>query len=283
LSYLTTDSRVRLRVTDRGEGPAIVLLHGWKSSHRLWDSTIAGLADRFRVVAFDLRGMGESDKPRAAYDFDEFAADLGFVLRKLDLEDVTLVGWSMGCSVSLQYLRTDGARVARLMLINGPLRLTSTPDFPYTMTEAELEGYIQDVAESWPTKERAFQHDSVRSDDPTFGDWMYSIALQTPLDVVLASVRHQAKLDFRDFLRDLHIPVLAVYGRHDPYYPVELATYIAQRAPRGDYLIFEDSAHCVHLEEGPRFRATLAQFATSDQPGARVDHLNGSNDKEPRS
>jgi pimeloyl-ACP methyl ester carboxylesterase len=108
-----------------------VLVHGWKGSHRLWDRTIVALQEHRRVVAFDLRGMGESDKPRCAYDFDELSDDLAFVLDALELDDVTLVGWSMGCTVALRHFERAAPRVGRLMLINGPLRLTRTHDFPH--------------------------------------------------------------------------------------------------------------------------------------------------------
>ena len=77
MSFHTTAGGMRLRLSDRGEGPdAVVLVHGWKGSHRLWDHVVAALESRHRVVAFDLRVMGESDKPRATYDFDEHADDL---------------------------------------------------------------------------------------------------------------------------------------------------------------------------------------------------------------
>ncbi len=84
MTYLTTPDGTRLRYTDRGDGErTIVLVHGWKGSHRLWDPAVYRLAERFRVVAFDNRGMGESDKPGGPYDFDVLADDLGFVLAEL--------------------------------------------------------------------------------------------------------------------------------------------------------------------------------------------------------
>jgi pimeloyl-ACP methyl ester carboxylesterase len=264
MSFVTTPGGVRLRVSDRGSGPAVVLVHGWKMSHRIWDRTVAALEDRFRVVSFDLRGMGESDKPRGRYDFDELSDDLGFLLRELGLEDATLVGWSMGCTVSLEYLRRDGAGVDRLVLVNGPLRLTRTDDFPWTMTEEELDGYIAAVVLRWPEDERAFTQAAFAQPVTQVVDWIYSIALQTPLDVVLKTVRAQAKLDHRDLLARLEIPVLAVYGRHDPYYPTELARYIADRAPRGDALVLEESGHFPFLEgDTERFNEALAAFALS--------------------
>ena len=115
MTFLTTRDGVRLRVSARGAagGRPIVLVHGWKMSHRVFDHAILRLAPQHRVVAFDLRGMGESDKPDSRYDCDELAGDLGFVIEELGLDDVTLVGWSMGCTVALKYLENGGAGVGR--------------------------------------------------------------------------------------------------------------------------------------------------------------------------
>jgi non-heme chloroperoxidase len=261
MSFLTARDGCRLRISDRGAGQAILLVHGWKMSHRVFDHTTAGLVDRFRVVAFDLRGMGESDKPGGPYDFDVFAEDLELVMESLELERVTLVGWSMGCSVALQHLSRDGDRVAGLVLVNGPIRLTQAEDFPWTMTEAEVDGYIRGVAERWPTEERDFTRAGLRVPDDDVVDWIFHIALQTPLDVVLAAVRQQVALDFRELLPRLNIPVLALYGRHDPFYPVELGAYIADQAPRGAHRILEHSAHFPFIEEADQFNALVAQFA----------------------
>jgi non-heme chloroperoxidase len=262
VSWLETPDGARLRYADRGTGSTtFVLVHGWKQSHRLWDRTVARLSDRHRVVAYDHRGMGESDKPASRYDFDELAGDLHLLLHRLDLEDVVLVGWSMGCSVSLRYLETDGARVGRLVLLNGPLRLTRAPDFPHTMTAEQFEGYLEDMARSWPVSERAFQAESLRDPPPELVDWLWSVAVQTPLDVALRIVRAQAKLDMRSAVAGLRVPVLAAYGRHDPYYPVSLGDWIAGTAPQGTAVIFEDSAHCPPIEEPERFCAVLEDFA----------------------
>jgi non-heme chloroperoxidase len=262
MSYVQTPDGTRLRLCDRGRGDAtFVLVHGWKQSHRLWDPTLAQLAARHRVVAFDLRGMGESDKPNSAYDFDELAADLGFVVEALDLRDVTLVGWSMGCTVSLQYLRRDAPRVGRLALLNGPLRLTRTADFPHAMTAPQLESYVDDLARRWPLGERAFLAESLLEARPEHVEWLLGIALQTPLDVALRLVRAQAELDQRDVVAALEIPVLAVYSRHDPYYPTTLADWIAAAAPRGERALLDRSAHCAPLEEPERLAAVLEEFA----------------------
>jgi non-heme chloroperoxidase len=265
VSYLTTPDGVRLRVADRGEGDTtIVLVHGWKGSHRLWDKAVHRLACEFRVVAFDNRGMGESDKPRCAYDFDELSGDLGFVLRELGLRDVTLVGWSMGCTVSLRHMERGGSGVDRLVLLNGPLRLTRADDFPHSMTQEQLDGYLDELARAWPVGERAFLAESLLpTTDPLILDWVYGIALQTPLDVAMRVVREQAKLDMRGAVAGLAVPVLAAYSRHDPYYPVSLAEFIAETAPDGQLAVLDGSAHCAPIEEPAAFVAALEAFIDS--------------------
>lgn len=264
MSYLTTPDGVRLRVTDRGRGDRpIVLVHGWKMSHRVFDHAILRLSREDRVVAFDLRGMGESDKPDGRYDFDELAGDLGFVIEELGLDDVTLVGWSMGCTVSLAYLRGAGRRVGRLVLINGPIRLARTEDdsFPWSMTEEVLEGYFSAIERDWPTKERAFTEDSLHRPHPDLVDMIFAITQQSPLDVVLKVVREQAKLDLRDSLPRIEVPVLAMYGAHDPYYPVALGEWIAAQCPKGEHVVFEDSAHFPFIEEKDRFAEVIREFS----------------------
>jgi pimeloyl-ACP methyl ester carboxylesterase len=264
MSRLQTPDGTRLRVCDRGRGRGggtFVLVHGWKQSHRLWDPVVARLSGGHRVVAFDLRGMGESDKPDSAYDFDELAGDLGFVLEGLELEDVILVGWSMGCTVSLQHLRRGAPRVGRLVLLNGPLRLTRTADFPHAMTQEQLDGYLDELARRWPLGERAFLAESLLDARPEHVEWLLGIALQTPLDVALRLVRAQALLDHRDVVRRLAVPVLAAYSRHDPYYPPSLADWIAENAPLGERVLFEHSAHCTPFEEADRLCTVLEEFA----------------------
>jgi pimeloyl-ACP methyl ester carboxylesterase len=262
VSYLTTSGGVRLRYADRGEGErTIVLVHGWKGSHRMWDPAVYRLAPYFRVIAFDNRGMGESDKPAGPYDFSVLARDLGFVLAELDARDVTLVGWSMGCSISLQYLAEAGDRVAKLVLINGPVKLTQTPEFPWTMTEAEVNAYLDDLAANWPDAERTFAEGALLDPSSAYADLYYRVALQTPLDLAVHIVREQLKLDFLPLLPRISIPVLALYGRRDPYYPSELAEYIAAHVPNGRHVIFEESAHAPHYEEPARFAEVIAEFA----------------------
>jgi non-heme chloroperoxidase len=87
---------VKIFYTDCGEGQPIVLIHGWPLSSEMWEYQINSLTQNgFRVIAYDRRGFGKSSKPWNGYDYDTLTDDLNELLEQLDLQDVTLVGFSM--------------------------------------------------------------------------------------------------------------------------------------------------------------------------------------------
>lgn len=134
MPYVDVAPGVRMAYEDRGTGRPIVFVHGWGGSGDVWDYQVLDLADQFRVITVDLRGHGVSDKPWGDYGYATFCADLATLMRELSLEDVTLVGWSMGGHIGLKFVQTIGAPVARLVLTGSgpafcrpPTRRTAVP------------------------------------------------------------------------------------------------------------------------------------------------------------
>ena len=104
---------------DCGAGKPVLFSHGWPLDGDMWDSQLNYLAERgFRTIAFDRRGFGRSDQPWNGYDYDTFASDINDLITTLDLQDVTLVGFSMGGGDVTRYINNYGsARVAGLALL----------------------------------------------------------------------------------------------------------------------------------------------------------------------
>lgn len=263
VDWIDTLDGARLRVVDEGDGAAVVLVHGWKGSRRLWDECAALLVARGnRVVRYDHRWMGESSKGPGPYEIDTLARDLRHVLQYLDLDDVVLVGWSMGCSVTLRMLEQSPDRVAGLVLHNGPLTLVRSDEFPHAMPQDQLDRYLADIDRRWPEGERAFQAESLLDpNDERLLDMLCEAALHMSRPAVTEIVRSQAQLDLRDVVRGLPVPVLAAYSDHDPYYPASLAQYVARTAPRGRSHLFTNSAHCTPMEEPAMFARVIGEFA----------------------
>jgi len=260
VTHLTLDDGTRIRCTVAGSGPDVVLVHGWKQSHRLFDQAIHRLSATHRVIAFDQRGAGESDKPECSYDFDLLGADLREVMDIHEVTDATVVGWSMGCTVVLSSLQQPSPRVGRVIVMNGPLRLTRTSDFPHALHEEELRTYVEGMEDSWPTDQRPFLRDSLLAANVEMLPLLEYVAWQTPLHIALRLVRNQALIDHRTTIRELAVPVLAAYSEQDPYWSVDVGRWIAANAPRGEVHTFTESAHCPPLEEPETFVRTVRDF-----------------------
>ena len=109
---------IDLYVEDLGSGDPVVLLSGWPLDSRSWEPQLRPLLEAgHRVVAYDRRGFGKSSRPSAGYDFTTLAGDLDTVLRELDLEDVTLVGFSLGTGEVARYVGLHGTERLKACVI----------------------------------------------------------------------------------------------------------------------------------------------------------------------
>lgn len=156
-----------------GRGPAVVCVHGLTANHTSWASVADALAPEWRVVAYDLRGRGESDKPPQGYSLDAHGRDLERLLDHLDLRRAVLAGHSLGAAIALRFAASRPARVRKLVLFDGGIDVRAEVfdsigpavarlgvEFP------SLEAYLERVralpmfAGRWnPELERYFRYD----------------------------------------------------------------------------------------------------------------------------
>jgi non-heme chloroperoxidase len=134
---------IDLYYEDLGSGSPVVLMHGWPLSGASWEKQTAALLDAgHRVITYDRRGFGRSSKPSAGYNYDTFAADLNTVLTKLDLNDVALVGFSMGTGEVTRYIGKYGTKRVRKAVLIGTLGpyLVKAPDNPEGVDPSVFQG-----------------------------------------------------------------------------------------------------------------------------------------------
>ncbi|WP_226584491.1 alpha/beta fold hydrolase [Acuticoccus sediminis] len=112
---------VRLHYVRAGTGDPLVLLHGWPQSWREWRHVIPALASRFTVIAPDLRGFGDSDKPSGGYDKRTVAQDIYELVRQLGFGEINLVGHDIGMMVAYDYAASHPAEVRRLAVLEAGL------------------------------------------------------------------------------------------------------------------------------------------------------------------
>ncbi len=129
--YFTTNDGVRIHYMEAGSGKLLVMIPGWSQTAAQFKHQLDGLSDRYRVIALDMRGHGESSKPDHGYRIHRLSMDVHEFLTANNLTDVTLAGHSMGCSVIWGYWELFGnERLAKLILIDQMPMITANPIWP---------------------------------------------------------------------------------------------------------------------------------------------------------
>lgn len=271
------DGGVPLRVVDAGnpDGPVILFIHGMSQSTMSFDRQFnSELADRYRLVAFDLRGHAGSAKPWQSSDYAGsrvWAADVAAVIEALDLNDVTIVGWSFGGFVAVSYLRHYGDdRVRALNLVGtaaGLVDVRSPPNdrFEEAMAVAAKRASL-DLAES--IEAYKVMPDGLTADpmEPEDRALTYYSGLMLPAYVLQKF--GNLPLDNKDMQARLKLPILLSIGTEDIGMDVPSAHRLHDALPGSTLSLYESDGHFPPYESTERFNCELTAFvdaASSDE------------------
>jgi pimeloyl-ACP methyl ester carboxylesterase len=253
-------------VSDVGTGSPVVLLHGLACGKRVWFHQIRALRRRFRVIAYDQRGHGETDAPSAATDYSaaHLARDLPGVLDALGIERAAIVGFSLGGGPALALAASKPERVSRLVLAD----VGAGADDPVKI-ESMARRWI-DLIRSGDTNELVC--DMLRSEfykvyarrSARRRDHMAALIRATPIDglrFTLSEVLAKRKSLFRlmEPLKSVQVPTLVLVGQYD-YMCSKAARLLAQTIPNASLKIIKGSGHMSPLEQPAAFTAALREF-----------------------
>lgn len=261
VKFVEVEDGVRMAYEDRGSGRPIVFVHGWGGSGDVWDYQVLDLADRYRVITVDLRGHARSDKPWGSYGYEVFCRDLQVLMSALGLEDVTLVGWSMGGHIGLKYVHSIGTPVRRLVITGSGPRFLQAPDDPYggaAENAQQLCDAIRDARAE--TIVGLYGNNFHRTDLNATRDWFVQIGLQVPAFVGLSSFEALLTEDLRGALPQIEVPIAVFSGQHDQIWDPRWSEVVAKRARRAELTVFNNSGHVAFVEDRPAWNAALVKF-----------------------
>jgi non-heme chloroperoxidase len=220
---------IDLYYEDHGTGKPVVLIHGWPLSSSAWEKQVPVLLETgHRVIMYDRRGFGQSSKPISGYDYNTLAEDLHKLITKLELRDVTLVGFSMGGGEVARYLGKYGKEsVARAVFLAAiPPFLLKTADNPEGVEGALFDGIKKSIVEDRPAFLTQFLNNFYNV-DALDGHRVSEQVVQLSWNIAAgASPKGTLECvsawltDFRNDLKRIDIPTLVIHGDEDRILPL---------------------------------------------------------------
>lgn len=248
---------VKFNVICAGKGATVVLLHGFPFSARIWQLQVETLARAWRVIAPDLRGMGESSAPPGPYLMETLASDVAGILDMLEVECAAIVGHSMGGYAALAFFRMFAERVGSLAFVCSRFD-ADTPqiaaDRMRLAERVEREG-MQPLVDAYLP--RVLAPDAAPQVVAAATD---IIRAGTPVGAAAMLRGAALRASSEDLLDELTVPVLLVCGSADTISPPALNELLAARLADADVQIVERSAHLPMLESPQRLSAVLEGF-----------------------
>lgn len=264
--YVEVEKNVKILVQDlnpNGE-KTVVFIHGWPVNHKMYEYQFNILPYYgFRCISLDLRGFGESDRPWDGYSYSRLADDIRVVMETIDVEKLTLVGFSMGGPIVIRYMsRHSGYKVCKLGLLAAAApSFTKRPGYPYGMTKEAVNSLIQQTYTDRPQMLTDFGNLFFASKvTPSFMNWFQLLGLEASGHGTIKTAESLRDEDVTPDLQNIHVPTGIFHGALDKICPFEFAIILNQKIPGSELYRFENSGHGVFYDELGVFNSTLLQF-----------------------
>jgi non-heme chloroperoxidase len=261
----------RLHVDDTGgSGQPVLLIHAWPLSGQAWAPQLPALQEAgYRVITYDRRGFGRSDKPLNGYEYDDLAEDLHALINALELDDVALIGFSMGGGEVARYISSFGddrlhsavfaSAVTPYMLKtrdnpHGALTKKDTKQAAASLLKDEDAFYEQQMTEFFSANGELKVSDAAHQK-------AVALCKQASKEAALACMAAWSSTDFRLDLAQVSLPTLIIHGEADASVPFEASARLTHDAiPGSELRVIADGPHGCNLTHADEFNEVLLKF-----------------------
>jgi len=261
---------IQLYYEETGAGKPVVFIHGWPLSGSMWEYQVTQLPQQgMRCITYDRRGFGKSDRPATGYDYNTLAGDLKALLDELDLQGVTLVGFSMGGGEIAKYFSLyGGARVAKVVLVSAvtPYMLQS-PDNPEGVPAETFDKMTKGMIDDRPAFMEDFNKDffGVSLVNRPVSDAFLKNSLVRVMDAspiaTLQCAQSFATTDFRQDVPAINVPTLIIQGDADKIVPIKATgDENAKLIPGAKYVVYEGAPHGLWFTDKEKLNQDLIDF-----------------------
>jgi YbgC/YbaW family acyl-CoA thioester hydrolase len=254
---------VNLAVEVRGEGPAVLFIHGYPHDRRIWAHQVAGL-EGFRRIAPDLRGMGASDAPDLGYSIETYAGDLAALLDTLGVDDAVLCGLSLGGYVAFEFLRRWRRRVRGLVLLDTRAEADSA-DARRARDAAAAKAREQGPAAVADDLLERMLAPGTRLRAPEVAAAVREMMAATPLAGMIGALgAMRDRPDSTELLSGLGgLPTLVLVGEEDALTPPDQVRALARAIPGARFVAVPGAGHLPPVEQPAATTGALLEFLRS--------------------
>lgn len=269
----TNKETLQLFYEDLGNDNPLIFISGWPLTHQMWEYQLTPLRELgFRCIAYDRRGFGKSDQSLSNYDYDALAEDLKNLIDELNVDNVTLIGFSMGGGEVVRYCsKYNCEKVSKIVLVSSVVPfMLKTDDNPEGVPLEEIQEFDQQIrndrAGFLETFGKHFYGVNFISHPVSSGilAWTNSLAFSASQKAMLGCMESFAQTNFRSELSSIKIPVLIIHGDSDNIVPIKAAGEQAAAMINGSlYKVYPGAPHGLFYTHKDILNRDLVSFITS--------------------
>lgn len=256
-----------LRYEQQGTGLPVLFVHGWCMSSAVWELQRECIAKKYRYIALDLHGHGRSSSLTGMdAGFQGYAADILHLIEHLDLQQLVVVGWSMGAQAVLKAYHRLQDRLAGLVLVGATPRFTAADHFPFGLPPKEAEGMRVKLRRNLDLALTGFQHNLFADrelDDPAVARQVETALERVVMPTAPAALAGLEALMDEEVLDDVHrifCPTLLIHGLQDRICLPQASAWLEQAIPGSRRIVYPECAHAPFLSRNLQFNNDLIHF-----------------------
>src|SRR5688572_29196143 len=200
--FIEVAPQVKIFYESSGQGGPLLFIPGWTMTSGIWKEQVATLSKTHRVIVMDPRSQGNSSKALAGNSLTQQAKDMRRLIEELRLDSVTLIGWSMGVAVILEYVNQFACdRLRSLILVDGLPSFVKKEDWPYGFTAEEMYNVLTRVENQRVLQTNQFVDNLFKTDRPESElEWIVKECMRTPTTIATVLAYDWYAVDRRTYL-----------------------------------------------------------------------------------
>lgn len=249
---------IAMHVVEKGDGPPLTFIHGLGWDHKLWRPALDRYADRYRAIAGDSRGHGQSDKPVGPYTMAQFADDWIGALQTVAGGPGCVLGLSQGGMVAQDLAIRAPHLVTSLVLVSTTCR--EDPETVANMSERLANMRQAGARAGAEVAAKSIFSEAFRTANPDYMDAFVSARAAQPQEPLISAMAALKDFDYREGLKTLDIPTLVIAGTEDALTPPAAVREVASHIPGAELVEIEGAGHIIPAEQPETFYQIIDSF-----------------------